>query len=298
MNDVQSVLVAPSWRDFLGLCKPRVVLLMLLTAVVGMLLAVDGLPPADRLVYASIGIALVAGSAAAVNHVADVQVDRRMARTRGRPMAQGRVTVPQALAFSGALGVTGMAVLVWLVNPVTAMLNLASWVGYGLIYTLFLKYHTPQNIVIGGLFGAAPPLFGWTAMTGTIDAEPLLLVMIIFIWTPAHFWPLALARLDEYTDAEVPMLPVTHGVTYTRWNILVYTVALVGVSILPFVIGASGVIYLASALALGLIYLWHAVALLRGRPGAPIRTFRYSIVYLALLFVALLADHYTHPLMV
>lgn len=293
VSEVQSVAVAPSWRDFLGLCKPRVVLLMLLTAVVGMLLAVSGLPPAERLLYASAGIALVAGSAAVVNHVADIHIDRRMARTRRRPMAQRRVTVPQALAFSAALGVTGMTVLVLLVNPVTAMLNLASWVGYGLIYTLFLKYQTPQNIVIGGLFGAAPPLFGWTAVTNSIDPGALLLVLIIFAWTPPHFWALALERKEEYASVDVPMLPVTHGDAYTRLHILLYTLIMVAVSLLPFAIGMSGFLYLAGAVGLGAGFVYWAVVLLRNRnPRAPMETFRYSIVYLMALFAFLLADHY------
>ncbi len=281
------------WRDYLELTKPRVVLLMLLCAAVGMFLAVPGMVPVDALLFGLTGIALVAGSAAVVNHLADAEIDARMARTHNRPVATGRVGLIQGLAFSAVLGISGMAILYFLVNPLTAWLNLASWVGYGLIYTLFLKRATPQNIVIGGLFGAAPPLFGWTAVTGSIDAGPLLLVLIIFAWTPPHFWALALDRKHEYASVDVPMLPVTHGEAYTRLHILLYTLILVAVSLLPFAIGMSGWLYLAGALALGGGFLYWAVVLLRNRnPRAPIETFKYSIVYLMLLFVVLLADHY------
>ena len=281
------------WRDYLELTKPRVVLLMLLCAAVGMFLAVPGMVPADALLFGLTGIALVAGSAAVVNHLADAEIDARMARTHNRPVATGRVGLLQGLAFSAVLGISGMAMLYFLVNPLTAWLNLASWIGYGLIYTLFLKRATPQNIVIGGLFGAAPPLFGWTAVTGSIDAGPLLLVLIIFAWTPPHFWALALDRKHEYASVDVPMLPVTHGEAYTRLHILLYTLILVAVSLLPFAIGMSGWLYLAGALALGGGFLYWAVVLLRNRnPRAPIETFKYSIVYLMVLFVVLLADHY------
>ena len=295
MSDITTV-PAAGWRDYLELTKPRVVLLMLLCALVGMFLAVPGMVPLDALVFGITGIALVAGSAAVVNHLADAEIDARMARTRRRPVATGRVGLAQGLAFSAALGVTGMAILYFLVNPLTAWLNLASWVGYGLIYTLFLKRATPQNIVIGGLFGAAPPLFGWTAVTGSIAIEPLVLVAIIFVWTPPHFWALALDRLEEYADAGVPMLPVTHGETHTRRQVLAYTVLLAVVSLLPGVLGTSGALYVIAAVALNGVFLHHAVALLRRRPGAEIRTFRYSIVYLGLLFLALLVDHYLQAL--
>ncbi|HEX7034704.1 MAG TPA: heme o synthase [Pseudomonadales bacterium] len=281
------------WRDFLELTKPRVVLLMLLCALVGMFLAVPGMVPLDTLVFGITGIALVAGSAAAVNHLADAEIDARMARTHRRPVATGRVSLGQGVAFSAVLGVSGMLILYFLVNPLTAWLNLASWVGYGLVYTLYLKRATPQNIVIGGLFGAAPPLFGWTAVTGTIEPGALLLVLIIFAWTPPHFWALALDRKDEYAEVNVPMLPVTHGEAYTRLHILLYTVIMVAVSLLPFAIAMSGWLYLAGALALGAGFLYWAVVLLRNRnPRAPIETFRYSIVYLMALFVILLIDHY------
>ncbi len=240
---------ATSWHDFLELTKPRVVLLMLLCALVGMFLAVPGMVPVPALVFGLIGIALVAGSAAAVNHLADAQIDARMARTQRRPVATGRVGLAQGVAFSAVLGISGMVILYFLVNPLTAWLNLASWVGYGLVYTLFLKRATPQNIVIGGLFGAAPPLFGWTAVTGTVDPGALLLVLIIFAWTPPHFWALALERKEEYASVDVPMLPVTHGEAYTRLHIFLYTLIMVAVSLLPFAIGMSGWLYLAGALA-------------------------------------------------
>ena len=292
MSDITTV-PAAGWRDYLELTKPRVVLLMLLCALVGMFLAVPGMVPLDALVFGITGIALVAGSAAVVNHLADAEIDARMARTRRRPVATGRVGLAQGLAFSAALGVTGMAILYFLVNPLTAWLNLASWVGYGLIYTLFLKRATPQNIVIGGLFGAAPPLFGWTAVTNSVDPFPLLMVLIIFAWTPPHFWALALERKDEYADVDVPMLPVTHGEAFTRLHILLYTLIMVAISLLPFAIGESGWLYLAAAMALGAGFLYWAVALVRHRnPRAPMETFKYSIVYLMLLFVALLVDHY------
>ncbi|MFU8813744.1 MAG: heme o synthase [Pseudomonadales bacterium] len=283
----------PSWRDYLELTKPRVVLLMLLCALVGMFLAVPGMVPLDVLVFGLVGIALVAGSAAAVNHIADAQIDARMLRTNARPVAMGRVTLLQGALFAALLGITGMLILYFLVNPLTAWLNLASWVGYGLVYTLFLKRATPQNIVIGGLFGAAPPLFGWAAVSNTIEPGALLLVLIIFAWTPPHFWALALDRKEEYASANVPMLPVTHGEAYTRLHILLYTLIMFAVSLLPFAIGMSGWLYLAGAVGLGAGFLYWAVVLLLNRnPRAPLETFRYSIIYLIALFVVLLVDHY------
>ena len=282
-----------SWRDYLEMTKPRVVLLMLLCALVGMFLAVPGMVPLDALVFGLTGIALVAGSAAVVNHIADAQIDKRMARTRERPVATGRVDTRSALIFSAVTGIAGMLILYYGVNPLTAWLNLASWVGYGLIYTLFLKRATPQNIVIGGLFGAAPPLFGWAAVSNSIEPGALLLVLIIFAWTPPHFWALALDRKADYESADVPMLPVTHGDAYTRWHIFFYTLILFAGSLLPFVIGMSGLLYLAGATALGGGFIYWAVVLLRNRnPKAAIEMFKYSILYLALLFVVLLVDHY------
>ena len=283
---------AASWRDFLEMTKPRVVLLMLLCALVGMFLATADAPPADAVLFGLVGIALVAGSAAAVNHIADAAIDARMARTRNRPVAVGRVKPLPGYVFAGVLGAAGMAVLLSRVNPLTAWLNLASWIGYGLVYTLFLKRATPQNIVIGGLFGAAPPLFGWTAVTGSVEPGALALVLIIFVWTPPHFWSLALDRRAEYEEAGVPMLPITHGDDYTRRQILYYTVGLCAASLLPFAIGGSGLLYLLGAAVLGGLFVMRAVALLRGKAGAAIAMFRYSIVYLMTLFLVLLADHH------
>ena len=284
---------AAHWRDYIEMTKPRVVLLMLLCALVGMFLAVPGMVPVDILVFGLLGIALVAGSAAVINHIADAEIDARMARTQSRPVATGRVSMIQGLVFSAVLGIAGMLVLYFLVNPLTAWLNLASWVGYGLIYTLYLKRATPQNIVIGGLFGAAPPLFGWAAVSNTVDPGGLLLVLIIFAWTPPHFWALALERKEEYASVDVPMLPVTHGERYTRLHIFYYTLILLAVSMLPFAIGMSGLLYLAGALALGAGFLyWAVVLLLNKNPRAPMETFKYSIVYLGVLFIVLLADHY------
>ena len=285
----------PGWQDYLTLCKPRVVLLMLLCALVGMLLATPGMVPWDILVFGNLGIALVAASAAAMNHLMDARVDAVMARTRNRPVAQGRVSGAQGAVFVALTGLVGLMILAWLVNPLTALLNLTSWIGYGLIYTLYLKRATPQNIVIGGLFGAAPPLFGWTAVTGTIDGGALLLVLIIFAWTPPHFWALAIDRVDEYREVAIPMLPVTHGEQYTKLHILLYTVILILISVMPFVIGMSNILYLAVALVLGGVFLFHCVRMLKDRDQAPIQTFRFSIVYLMLLFIGLVVDHYMLP---
>jgi len=284
-------LSASSWRDYLELCKPRVVLLMLLCATVGMFLATDSLVAFDLLLFTNLGIALVAGSAASVNHIIDAQIDINMARTAQRPIAQGRVSVKSGILFSAVTGITGMSILALLVNPLTAWLNLGSWIGYGIIYSAYLKRATPQNIVIGGLFGAAPPLFGWTAVTNQIDAGGVLLVMIIFTWTPPHFWALALDRKEEYAKVNIPMLPVTHGERITKYYILGYTLLLAGVTVIPFMIGMSGVIYLLSALALGFVFIVWSIRLLLDHDGAAIKTFRYSIFYLMMLFICLLIDH-------
>ncbi len=284
------------WRDYLELCKPRVVALMLLTAVIGMLLAAPGMPDPLLMLIATIGIGLCAGSAAAVNHIFDRAVDARMARTRGRPIARGRIAPLQGLMFALVIGSAGTWLLYDWVNPLTAWLTLASLVGYALVYTVFLKRATPQNIVIGGLAGAAPPLLGWTAVTGAVEGHGLLLVLIIFAWTPPHFWALALARREEYAAVDIPMLPVTHGEQYTRLHIFLYTLVLFAVSLLPFVTGMSGLLYLVAVLALNLRFVHLAVTLLR-RPDAALamRMFGYSIVYLMLLFLALLADRYLLP---
>lgn len=285
--------VSATWRDYLEMCKPRVVLLMLLCAIAGMFLAAPGMVALTTLVLGTLGIALVAGSAAVVNHIADAEIDARMARTRARPVATGRIETWQGIVFSLVIGVLGMVILYVWINPLTAWLNLASWVGYGLIYTLYLKRATPQNIVIGGLFGAAPPLFGWTAVTNSIEPGGLLLVLIIFAWTPPHFWALALERKDEYAKVDVPMLPVTHGESYTRAHIFLYTLILFASTLLPFVILMSGWVYLVGAVLLGAGFLyWAGVLLIGSNPRAPMQTFRYSIIYLMLLFVLLLVDHY------
>jgi protoheme IX farnesyltransferase len=293
---IQPISTAASWRDYLEMCKPKVVLLMLLCTLVGMFLATEGMVPLDIIVFGNLGVALVASSAAALNHLVDSTIDAKMARTRHRPVAQGRVSNREGAVFIGVTGVLGLTILAVLINPLTAWLNLASWVGYGVVYTVYLKRATPQNIVIGGLFGAAPPLFGWTAVTGSIDGGGLLLVLIIFAWTPPHFWALAIDRMEDYRKVDIPMLPVTHGEHYTKVHILLYTVILVVTSVLPFVIGMSNVFYLVSALGLGAGFLyWSLVLLTRNDPRVPMQTFRYSIVYLMLLFLALLGDHYLFP---
>ena len=282
------------------MCKPRVVLLMLLCTLVGMSMATEGMAlweiPWRILVFGNLGVALVAGSAAALNHLVDANIDARMTRTRHRPVAEGRVTTPEAILFIGITAITGISLLTLLVNPLTAWLNLASWFGYGVIYTVYLKRATPQNIVIGGLFGAAPPLFGWTAVTNSIDGGGLLLVLIIFAWTPPHFWSLAISRLEDYRQVNIPMLPVTHGVTYTKLHILLYTIILIIISVLPYLTGMSNLLYLLAALALGAGFLYWSLAMLLGtHPAAPMATFRYSILYLLLLFLALMIDHHLLP---
>jgi protoheme IX farnesyltransferase len=281
-----------SWRDYLELTKPNVVALMILTSVIGMLLAVPGMVPLDVLVLGNLGIALCAGGAAAVNHLVDRQIDLKMARTFNRPVAKGRVAPFNALLFALLLGIAGMAILLVFINALTAWLTLASLLGYAVIYTLFLKRATPQNIVIGGLAGAAPPLLGWTAVTGEIHGHALLLVLIIFAWTPPHFWALAVHRRDEYAKANIPMLPVTHGIKYTKLHILLYTLILLAISLLPFVVGMSGWLYLAGAVLLDLGFLYWAIVLMIGKVDAGMSTFKYSIVYLMVLFVVMLLDHY------
>ena len=280
-------------QDFVSMTKPRVILLMLVCSLVGMLLATPPIPPVSLMFFGILGIALVAGSAAVVNHVADAQIDRTMARTDARPVATGRVRTWEGLAFAALLGVAGLVILFFLVNPLSAWLNFASWIGYAVVYTMYLKYATSQNIVLGGLFGAAPPLLGWTAVTNSISIDAILLVLIIFVWTPPHFWALALDRREEYAKAQVPMLPNTHGVEHTGRQIVWYTVALVIASAMPSFIGSSGLLYLCSAALLGGSFLAFAIALQR-RPYSVLtrQTFRFSILYLNLLFCAVLLDHY------
>ena len=271
-------------------------MLMLLCTVVGMFLATTGMVPWDILLFGNLGVALVAGSAAALNHLIDARIDAKMARTQSRPIAQGRVSSLQGAVFIAVTGIAGITILAVLVNPLTAWLNLASWVGYGIIYSVYLKRATPQNIVIGGIFGAAPPLFGWTAVTNSIDGGGLLLVLIIFAWTPPHFWALAIDRMEDYRKVDIPMLPVTHGEHYTKVHILLYTIIMIITSILPYLIGMSNLLYLVSAIALGAGFLYWSLKMLLGDdPRAPIETFRYSIFYLMALFIALLADHYIFP---
>ena len=297
MSDALPVTASSGWRDYYEMCKPRVVLLMLLCTLVGMFLATTSFVEIDLIAYCLVGVALVAGSAAALNHLIDASVDQKMARTENRPVAQGRVSNRQGLVFVFITGAAGLLILAVFVNPLTAWLNFFSWLGYGVIYSLYLKRATSQNIVIGGLFGAAPPLFGWTAVTNSIDGGGLLLVLIIFAWTPPHFWALAIDRLSDYQKVDIPMLPITHGVAYTKLHIVLYTIILIVVSVLPYVTGMSNLLYLISALALGAGFLyWSLVLLFDKYPNAALETFKYSIVYLAALFGGLLLDHYLMPI--
>jgi protoheme IX farnesyltransferase len=281
------------WRDYLELTKPKVVALIVLTAVVGTLLASPGLPPLQALIFGNLGIALAAGSAAAINHVLDRQIDARMARTRRRPLPSGHLDHTRALAFAVVLGLLSMVLLVVFVNTLTALLTFGSLIGYAIVYTAWLKRATPQNIVIGGAAGAAPPVLGWAAVTNTIDPHALLLFLIIFAWTPPHFWALAIARRSDYARADIPMLPVTHGVEFTRLHVMLYTVILVLVTLLPYLTHMSGLIYLLAVIALNARFVWYSVMLkLTRRDDLPMRVFRYSISYLMWLFLALLLDHY------
>ncbi|MET0029593.1 MAG: heme o synthase [Candidatus Thiodiazotropha sp.] len=282
-----------TWRDYYQLTKPKVVLLIAFTALVGMLLSSESWIPWQVLVFGLSGISLAAASGAVINHVMDQRIDSIMARTSNRPIPSGHMDTPHALGFALLLGGLSMAMLYFLVNPLTALLTGLALIGYAVIYTRFLKRSTPQNIVWGGLAGAAPPLLGWCAATGEVTLEAFLLLLIIFVWTPPHFWPLAIHRRDEYARADIPMLPVSHGIPFTKQQVLIYSVMLLAVSLLPFAIHMSGLLYLCGALLLGLGFIRHALILLRseGRTHA-MRTFGYSIVYLSLLFSLLLADHY------
>ncbi len=282
------------WRDFYELTKPRVVVLIVFTAIVGMFLAVPGWPGAIPVLFGTIGIGFAASGAAVFNHILDARIDIHMLRTRGRPLPQGRVSARAALSFASALCVISMIILWFVVNPLTAVLTFFSLIGYAVIYTVYLKRATPQNIVIGGAAGAAPPILGWTAVTNEIHAGALLLFLIVFVWTPPHFWALAIARKNEYAKVDIPMLPVTHGEAYTRLSILLYTILLVLVTVLPYLIGMSGLIYLATALVLGGMFLYHAIQMMRYPDDLDraMQTFWFSINYLGLLFGALLLDHY------
>jgi protoheme IX farnesyltransferase len=281
------------WRSFYELTKPRVVMLIVFTSIVGTLLAVPGMPPLDALFFGNLGIALAASSAAVVNHVLDERIDAQMSRTKRRPLPTGKLSARAALIFAAVLCVASMSILVALVNPLTAVLTFASLIGYAVIYTVWLKRATSQNIVIGGAAGAAPPVLGWAAVTNSIDPNALLLFLIVFVWTPPHFWALAIARRDEYAKVGIPMLPVTHGIPFTRLQVVLYTLLLTAVTLMPFVTGMSGLIYLAAALVLNGMFIWHAFAMkLTERAHLPMKVFRFSITYLMWLFAALLVDHY------
>jgi protoheme IX farnesyltransferase len=280
-------------REYLQLTKPRVVALLVFCAVIGMFLAVPGIPPWRALVFGTLGIWMASGSAAAFNHLIDERIDKLMARTARRPLATGSLTPRQVLVFAVLLGIASMLVLALLVNPLTALLTFGGLIGYALVYTAYLKRATPQNIVIGGLAGAIPPVLGWTAVTGHLHAFALQLCLIIFVWTPPHFWALAIFRRDDYARAQVPMLPVTHGIVYTRWQVLFYTLLLVLVTLLPALTGMSGLIYLGGAIVLDTGFLYYAVRLLNPPDDFfPMKVFKYSIVYLMALFAFLLADHW------
>ncbi|AND70031.1 MULTISPECIES: heme o synthase [Dyella] len=284
------------FKEYLQLTKPRVVALLVFCAVIGMFLAVPGIPPWRALVFGTLGIWMASGSAAAFNHLIDERIDKLMARTARRPLATGALSVRQVLVFAVLLGIASMLVLGLLVNTLTAVLTFGGLIGYALVYTAYLKRATPQNIVIGGLAGAIPPVLGWTAVTGHLHAFALQLCLIIFVWTPPHFWALAIFRREDYARAQVPMLPVTHGVAYTRWHVLLYTVLLVVVTLLPALTGYTGLVYLGGAAVLDVVFLYYAIRLMNPPDEYfAMRVFHYSIVYLMALFALLLADHWLLP---
>jgi heme o synthase len=288
-----STVVAPHWRDYLELTKPKVTLLIVFTAIVGMVLASPGWIPLQALILGSIGIAFASGSAAAFNHILDQRIDAQMLRTRRRPLPTGHLQEKHAVLFAVSLAMASMLILALGVNLLTAALTCCSIIGYAMVYTLWLKRATPQNIVIGGAAGAAPPVLGWAAITNTIDPHALVLFLIVFTWTPPHFWALAIARREDYAKVGIPMLPVTHGVPYTRLQIVLYTILLILTTLLPFLTRMSGLIYLGAALILNARFLYFVLALNQGRRAdLPMRTFRFSITYLMLLFAALIIDHY------
>jgi protoheme IX farnesyltransferase len=292
-TQIPSFMPANRLRQFYELTKPRVVALIMLTSVVGSLLSTHGMPPLGRLIWGNLGIGLAAASAAALNQILDARIDATMARTRTRPLPTGAVSEREALVFALLLGAASMLMLWLLVNPLTAALTFASLIGYAVIYTLWLKRATPQNIVIGGAAGAAPPVLGWMAITNSIDAHALLLFLIIFAWTPPHFWALAIARRDDYAKVSIPMLPVTHGVEFTRLHVLLYTIILALVTLLPWLTGMSGLLYLAVAVVLNVLFLRQVIILKRSMEHAlPMRVFKFSVQYLMWLFLALLVDHY------
>jgi len=294
LNDQTAIVEhPPKWREYYELCKPKVIVLIIFTAVVGMLLAVPGALPLGKVIFATLGIGMAAASGAAINQLVEQRIDAMMARTKNRPLPQGELNTRNAFIFALLLCAISMVILVYKVNTLTALLTFISLIGYAVIYTMFLKPATPQNIVLGGAAGAAPPLLGWVAMTGEVSSEALLLFLIIFIWTPPHFWALAIRRREEYASVGIPMLPVTHGVPFTKLQILLYTILLLAVSVLPFVIHMSGLIYLAGAIALGLGFIWQAFVLYRSDTDEhAMKTFGFSIFYLSVLFGFFLLDHY------
>ena len=282
-----------SLKSFYAMCKPRVTALIVFTAMIGMFLATPNMVPLDILIAATLGIALASGAAAAFNCLIEQSIDAKMARTRGRPLPTGQVTSNQTFIFATITALIGLSVLYFFVNPLTMWLTLATFVGYAIIYTVFLKPATPLNIVIGGLSGAMPPALGWAAVTGTVSAEAWILVLIIFAWTPPHFWALALYRREEYAKSGLPMLPVTHGEVYTRLQILLYSIILVAVTLLPFAMGMSGLIYLAGVMLLNIGFMYYAIGLYRKYSDELAKSmFKFSILYLTLLFAVLLIDHY------
>jgi len=282
-----------AWRRYYDLTKPKVVALILFTALVGMLLASPGMAPLHTLLFGLLGIGMASAAGAALNHVVDQRIDALMERTRGRPLPSGDLDAPHALVFALSLAALSVLLLATLVNPLTAVLTFCAFIGYAVIYTMYLKRATPQNIVWGGIAGAMPPLLGWTAVTGEVGIEGLLLVLLIFVWTPPHFWALAIKRREEYARAGIPMLPVTHGVAYTKLQVLIYSLMLLTVSLMPFLVHMSGLLYLVGAIGLGSGFVYHAVRLLRSEGDAhAMKTFGYSIIYLMALFGFLLADHY------
>ena len=294
MNNIAITKESPSiWIQYLELCKPNVVSLIVFTAIVGMLLSTKGALPIDLFIFGTVGIGMAAAAGAAINHVIDQNIDMVMQRTMDRPIPTGAISEKNAIVFASLLAVSSTLILTLLVNPLTALLTLLSMIGYAFIYTVYLKRTTPHNIVLGGAAGATPPLLGWCAITGSVTVEAVVLFLIIFVWTPPHFWPLAIKRRDEYRRAGLPMLPVTHGIRFTKQQILIYSFLLLSITLLPYSIGMSGLIYLVTAIILGLGFIYHAIKLYRSEGDEhSMQTFGYSIFYLCVLFAALLGDHY------
>lgn len=296
-STLNEVSYSTSWRTYLDLCKPKVVSLIVFTVVIGMFLSVPHMVPLEPLFFGTLGIGLAASSAAAFNHYLDRKADARMGRTKGRPLPTGQLNGTRVVIFAALLGSVSMVILVLFVNSLTAFLTFCSLIGYAVIYTVYLKHATPQNIVIGGAAGAAPPVLGWSAVTGTIDPHALLLFLIIFVWTPPHFWALAVAKRQEYAKVDIPMLPVTHGADFTRLHIVFYTILLLIVTLLPYLTHMSGLVYLVGTLALNTVFMYYAILLMRTKDDrVAMKTFSYSIIYLMTLFAVLLVDHYVWPI--